>query len=50
MGKALQRQERPFTLEIPFEEALERFARVNTKDLTDVPALEEPETNRATPF
>ena len=46
----MQIREEAFTLEMPFEEALQRFAKVNTKDLTDVPTLEEAKPDRATPF
>lgn len=41
--------EEPLKLEMDFGEALQRFSRVNTKDLTDVPE-EAPEGNKATPF
>lgn len=43
--KTEAQREKPFTLEMPFDEALERFARVNTRE------LEEPEVGKkASPF
>lgn len=50
MGKAVRKYDQPFTLDIPFEEALERYSRVNTKDLTDTPNEKIPSENKATPF
>ncbi len=53
MGKAAlkinHKHELPFSLEMPFEEALQRFSNVNTKDLNDTVEPKE-ETNKATPF
>lgn len=47
MGKA-KKYEEPFKLDIPFDEAMQRFANVNTRDLT---AITEPvKENGATPF
>lgn len=49
MEKTQQKYEQQFVLEMPFDEALERFSNVNTKDLSNV-AEEAPPTDKATPF
>lgn len=42
--------EEPTGLYMPFEEALKRFSRVNTKDLTQQQPIDENKLNKATPF
>ena len=48
-AKQKQNYEQPFSLDVPFEEALQRFANVNTKDMNDI-VEPEIEGNKATPF
>ena len=53
MGKSSsdkkQKYDPPFSLDIPFEEALERFSNVNTRDLSDTGKAPD-KTSKATPF
>jgi DNA adenine methylase len=49
MGKAAKKYQQSFTLEMPFAEALQRFSKVNTTDITDIGNEIIPE-NKATPF
>src|ERR1700722_2990428 len=46
--KAEQKHEHQFSLDIPFDEALQRFTNVNTKDISEL--QEEPQDNKAAPF